>query len=232
MELAIDTSADTASIALSSEGRVTAELTWRVGQNHTAELMPNIIHIIKQARLTFKDLDGLIVAKGPGSFNGLRVGMSVAKGLALALSVPLVGISTLEVEAYPHAETGMPICSIQNSGRDEIATAIFQVKRGGWYRIIEERITTVDGLLPGIKGRTIFCGRIPYEVVLRLREELGRKALIFGGGGELRRAGYLAELGWRRLGEGDFDDSSTLQPLYLRKPAITISPRVRLGKRV
>ncbi len=227
MELAIDTSTDTASIALSSEGEVVNELTWRAGHNHTAELMPNLIHLLKQAKLNLKDIDGLIVAKGPGSFNGLRVGMSVAKGLALALSVPLVGIGTLEVEAYPYAATALPICPIQNAGRGEIATALFQVKRGKWCCLLEEHITTVEGLLPQIKGRTILCGKIPREVVLRLRESLGRKALIFDGGGELRRAGYLAELGWRRLREGDFDHSPTLQPLYLRRPAITISHKVR-----
>ncbi len=230
MELAIDTSTDTASIAISSAGVVTAELNWRAGQNHTVELMPNLIHLLKQARLSIKDMDGLIVAKGPGSFNGLRVGMSVAKGLALALSVPLVGISTLEAEAYPHAGTALPVCPVQNAGRDEIATALFQVKREGWCRLIEEHITTVDGLLTEVEGRTIFCGKIPDEVMLLLRERLGRKALIFGGGGEMRRAGYLAELGWKRLGAGDFDHSPTLQPLYLRRPAITISSKVRLGK--
>ncbi len=227
MELAIDTSTETASIALSSEGVVVAELTWNAGQNHTAELVPNLIHLLHQARSDLKDIDGLIVAKGPGSFNGLRVGMSVAKGLAFALSAPLVGISTLEVEAWPHAATALPICPILNAGRGEIATAIFQVRRRKWRRLLEEHITTLDGLLPEIKGRTIFCGKIPDEVLSRLRERLGNKALLSEGAGVPRRAGYLAELGWKRLREGDFDHSPTLQPLYLRRPAITISRRGR-----
>ena len=225
MELAIDTSTETASIALSSQGEVVAELTWPAGQNHTVELMPNLIHILQRAKLNLKDLDGLIVAKGPGSFNGLRVGMSVAKGLAFALGVPLVGISTLEVVAFPYAATTLPVCPIQNAGRSEIATALFQAEQGKWRCLIEEHITTSDGLLTEIKGRTIFCGKIPNEVVSQLRERLGNEALIVEGAGGLRRAGYLAELGWRRLKEGDFDHSPTLQPLYLRKPSITIRGR-------
>jgi len=225
MELAIDTSTETASIALSSEGGVVAELTWNAGQNHTAELLPNLVYLLHQAKSKLKDIDGLIVAKGPGSFNGLRVGMSVAKGFALALGVPLVGISTLEVEAFPHAATALPICPILNAGRGEIATALFQVRRGKWRRLLEEHITTLDGLLPEIKGRTIFCGKIPHEVALQIEERLGDKAMVIEGAGLLRRAGYLAELGWRRLKEGDFDHSPTLQPLYLRRPAITISRR-------
>jgi len=227
MELAIDTSTDTASIALSSQGEIIAELTWHAGQSHTTELVPNLTRILEQARITLKDINGVIVAKGPGSFNGLRVGMSFAKGLALSLNIPLVGISTLEVEAFPYAFTALPICPIQNAGRGEIATALFQTKRGKWRRLVEEHITTVEALLPELKRRTIFCGRIPPEIALQLRERLKRKALLVESAAGLRRAGYLAELGWRRLKVGDFDHSPTLEPLYLRRPAITISSKAK-----
>jgi tRNA threonylcarbamoyladenosine biosynthesis protein TsaB len=227
MELAIDTSTETAGIALSSQGEIIAELTWHAGQNHTTELVPNLLCILKQDRLNLKDINGIIVAKGPGSFNGLRVGMSFAKGLALALNIPLVGISTLEVEASPYAATSLPICPIQNAGRGEIAVALFQTKRGKWCRLVEEHITTVEALLPEIKRRTVFCGRIPPEMVQQLRGRLKRKALIVEGTAGLRRAGYLAELGWSRLESGDFDHSPTLEPLYLRRPAITVSRKVK-----
>jgi tRNA threonylcarbamoyladenosine biosynthesis protein TsaB len=227
MELAIDTSTDTSSIALSSAGKAIAELTWNAGQNHTAELIPNLNHLLSQAGLTLKDINSVIVAKGPGSFNGLRVGMSFAKGLALSLNIPIVGISTLEVEAFPYAATALHVCPIQSAGRGEIATALFQTKRGKWCRLLEEHITTVEAFLPEIKGRTVFCGRIPDEVSSYLKEKLGRKALIIEGAAGLRRAGFLAELGWRRLKAGDFDHSPTLEPLYLRRPAITVSSKVR-----
>ena len=227
MELSIDTSTDTASIALSSQGEIVAELTWHAGQNHTTELMPNLICILEQAKLNLKDINGVIVAKGPGSFNGLRVSISAAKGLALALNIPLVGISTLEVEAFPYAATTLPICPIQNAGRGEVATALFQTKRGKWCRLVEEHITTVEALLSELKRRTIFCGRIPPETALQLREGLKRKALLVESVAGLRRAGYLAELGWSRLKVGDFDHSPTLEPLYLRRPAITVSHKLK-----
>jgi tRNA threonylcarbamoyladenosine biosynthesis protein TsaB len=227
MELAIDTSTETASIALSSQGEIIAELTWHADQSHTTELVANLTCILEQARIDLKDINGVIVAKGPGSFNGLRVGMSTAKGLALALGIPLVGISTLEVEAFPYAATTLPICPIQNAGRGEIATALFQTKRGKWRRVVEEHITTIEKLIPEIKGPTIFCGEIPQQVALQLKEKLGRKARIFKGSAALRRGGYLAELGWRRLEARDFDHSPTLEPLYLRRPAITISSKAK-----
>src|SRR4030042_2821251 len=103
MQLAIDASTEIASIALFSEGKVQAELTWHSQMNQTAELLPNVVYLLKQAKIELKDIDGIIVAKGPGSFNGLRVGMGTAKGLATALGIPLVSISTLEAEAFQHA---------------------------------------------------------------------------------------------------------------------------------
>ncbi len=122
MQLAIDTSTDTASIALVRDAEVLVELTWHSGRNHTTQLLPNLSRLLDKADI--HSVNCIFVAKGPGSFNGLRVGVSTAKGLAFSLKIPLVGISTLEVEAYQHAETGLPVCPIFNAGRGEIATAI------------------------------------------------------------------------------------------------------------
>ena len=82
MQLAIDTSTDTASLALVQGSEVLAELTWHCGQNHTIELLPHLTHLLNQAKLSLQSINFIIVAKGPGSFNGLRVGISTAKGLA------------------------------------------------------------------------------------------------------------------------------------------------------
>lgn len=227
MELAIDTSTDTASIALASKGELIAELTWRAGQNHTAELMPNLVDLLRQARLRLSDIDALVVARGPGTFNGLRVGMSVAKGFAFSLGAPLVGIGTLEVIAFPHAATGVPVCPIMKVGRGDLAAAVFRLTGDRWQRVVEEHITTLDDLVEGIERETVFCGTIPPEAVSSIRERLGSKALFAAAAGAPRRAGYLAELGWRRLSTGDYDHSPTLEPLYLKRPAITLSRKWR-----
>jgi tRNA threonylcarbamoyladenosine biosynthesis protein TsaB len=222
MELAIDTSTAIASLALSVKGEVQAELTWHAGRSHTTELMPNIVHLLHLAKVEIEDMGGIIVAKGPGSFTGIRVGVSTAKGLCFALGVPLVSISTLEVEAFAHAATSLPVCSIVGAGQGEIAAALFQMQGEKWARLNAEHITNVDDLCSEIEHQTIFCGEIPPEVAQRLKQRLGSKAIILQGGASLRRAGFLAQLGWRRLEAKDFDDAATLQPLYLRKPAVTI----------
>ena len=95
MQLAIDTSTDTASLALVQNNGVLAELTWRCEQNHTTQVLTHLAHLLNQTKLNLQSTSGIIVAKGPGSFNGLRVGISIAKGLAFSLGVPIIGISSL-----------------------------------------------------------------------------------------------------------------------------------------
>lgn len=221
MELAIDTSTRVASLALASRGALIAEITWYAGQNHTVELIPNMISLLRQRKAHVGDIESIVVAKGPGSFNGLRVALATAKGLAFALGIHLVGISTLEVLAFPYAEIGFPVCPILNAGGGEVATALFQTRDGRWERLTAEHITTTHNLCSQIKRRTIFCGEISDEQWVQLNRQLGEKALIARGATVFRRAGYLAELGWKRIESDDFDDPLTLQPLYLKSPTIS-----------
>ncbi len=221
MQLAIDTSTDTASLAVVQDSEVLAELTWHCGQNHTIELLPHLAHLLNQTRLNLQSTSCIIVARGPGSFNGLRVGISTAKGLAFSLGIPIVGISTLEVEAYQHAETGLPICPVFNAGRGEIATAIYQKKYNKWRQLATEHITTVEALCSQIATKTIFCGEFIPSIATQLRKKLKQRAIIPPSAALLRRASFLAELGLKRLKAGNYDNPATLQPLYLRRPPIT-----------
>jgi len=218
MQIAIDTSTDTAGLALVQDGEILAELTWHCVQNHTTQLLPNLAHLLKQNNLSLESADCIVVARGPGSYNGLRVGISTAKGLAFSLDIPIIGISTLEAEAYQHANIGLPVCPVFNAGREEIATAMYQKKREKWQQIAEERLTTVDALCAEITAKTLFCGEFVHKIGDTLRERLGAKAVIVPG---LRRAGFLAELGLKRFKVGDYDDAATLQPFYFRGPSIS-----------
>ncbi|MDH5695475.1 MAG: tRNA (adenosine(37)-N6)-threonylcarbamoyltransferase complex dimerization subunit type 1 TsaB [Dehalococcoidia bacterium] len=217
--MAIDTSTDTASLALVQNGQVLAESTWHCEQNHSVELLPRLARLLNETKVDLQSIGCVMVAKGPGSFNGLRVGISIAKGLAFSLGIPMIGISSLELEAYRHAETGLPICPIFNAGRGEIATAMYQKKDDKWCQLASEHITTVEALCSEITTKTIFCGEFVPLIANQLRKRLKRRAVIPTT--ELRRASLLAELGKQRLEAGDYDNPATLQPLYLRRPAIT-----------
>lgn len=221
MQVAIDTSTDIASLALVNDGVTLAELTWRSGQNHTVQLLPNLVRLFKLTGTNTKMLTAVIVARGPGSFNGLRVGISAAKGLAFSLNVPIIGINSLEVSAYQYAGTGLPICPVFNAGRNEIVTALYRMQNVAWHQLVPEHIATIEQLCAQVTEKTLFCGEYLPQVAGELTENLKEKAVIASPLTDLRRAGFLAELGLKRLSAGDTDNVATLQPIYLRRPPIT-----------
>ena len=226
MELAIDTVSGNASIALSHKGEIVAELTWQSAKNHTVELTPNLARLLCQARIEPKYLEAIIVGKGPGSFNGLRVGMSIAKGMAFALHIVLLGISNLEAKAYPLAYTGLPLCPIHQVSRGGVAAALYQQKGNVWHCLREEQLSTVSALCQQLQQETLFCGEVSQEIANELEQNLGKRAIIARDSNNLGGASSLARLGWQRLGKGEYDDPVTLQPLYLRPPNITKSKRI------
>lgn len=220
MELSLDTSSNLAGIALSYEGEMFAEYTWKTARNHSTELVPRIETLIKQHNREMKSCTAIFAATGPGSFNGLRVGLSAAKGFALSLSVPLIGINTLEIEAYPFAWSERPVCAIHNAGREEIAAALYS-QSGGWHEIKKPHITTITELCRQITEPTVFCGETLPGMIDQLSTVLGRNAVIPPDVCRIRRTSCLAHLGWKRFIRNDFDDPAALQPLYLRQPPIT-----------
>ncbi len=227
MQLAIDTSTDIVSLALADESQVVAELSWRSGQNHSKELLPQLTQLLKLVGTDIKAVTEIIVAKGPGSYNGLRVGISTAKGLAFSLGVPIAGVSTLEAEARKHALSGLPICPMLNAGRGEFATALYQQKNNRWLKLIPEHLATLESITKEVTTKTLFCGEIDEVTRAKLKRRLKENAVFALQASQLGRAAYLIELGGRLLKAGKADDPATLQPLYLRRPSIT-EPKRRI----
>jgi len=219
MILAIDTATRFASLALYDPQRVWAELTWHSWDNHTVELVPNLERLLAGQRLTVGDLTGVVVGLGPGSFTGLRVGLSVAKGLAFAAGLPLVGVPTLDVVAYAHQDRKLPLWAILRAGRRGVCAAYYPLK-GPWPQPDAYLLTTVEELEVPEGERVLFCGELEAEEVQRLRQRWGERGVVAGPAASLRRAGFLAELGWQRLERGEADDLAGLSPIYLRRPDI------------
>jgi len=222
MLLSIDTATHMAGIALYDQvqGRVLGEELWSSANRHTVELMPRLARLLEQQGITPADLTGLAVSLGPGSFTGLRIGMGVIKGLALALGLPLVGIPTLDLTAHPHMVQKLPIWAILQAGRGRVCAAFYARHKGHWKRRGDYQITTLDLLCEQVTDPALFCGEIDTQDAKQIREKLGSQAIIATPAASLRRAAYLAELGWERLSKGDSDDASTLSPIYLHQPAI------------
>ncbi len=220
--LAIDSSTESASLALVQNNKVLAETTWRCGQNHSVELLPRLTRLLEEARIELKSVGCVLLARGPGSYNGLRVGLSTAKGLAYSLGIPIIGISSLELEAYQHADSKLPIGPVFNAGRGEIATALYRNK-DNWQQLAPEHITTIEALGSEITGKTLFCGEYATIIAGELKKRLKGKAVIAPP--LPRRSSLMAELANARLEAKDYDSPASLQPLYLRRPAITMRRR-------
>jgi tRNA threonylcarbamoyladenosine biosynthesis protein TsaB len=218
--LAIDTSTRYGAVALWSGGTLVRAHSWYSRHNHTSELMPAVQAALAASGATMADLAGVAVAQGPGGFSALRSGLGVAKGLAFAAGVPVVGISTVEATAYPHRGAGLPLCALIESGRGIVGWARFQ-QTDSWARRTPDRVTPIEAMLEARGRHTLFCGEGVATHADAIRDALGDRAHLIIEPAPLSRVAGVAELGAQRLDAGDSDPVASLAPRYLRSPAIT-----------
>jgi tRNA threonylcarbamoyladenosine biosynthesis protein TsaB len=220
MLLAIDTATRLAGLALCDQAKrlVLAEETWHSTDNHTVELMPRLVRLLEQQGLAPSDLTGIVISLGPGSFTGLRIGLGLAKGLALAQGLPIVGVPTLDVVAQPHKTQRLPIWAILQAGRGRICAGHYTRSKEHWRREGSYQLTTVEKLCSQVQEPVLFCGEIDAQDAELIGRQLGLMATVASTAASLRRAAYLAELGWDRLARGDSDNAATLSPIYLQHP--------------
>ena len=234
MILAIDTSTRNASVALAEGPGAVAGRSWHSVVNHTTELMPAVAQLLDSRGVHARELEAVAVALGPGGFSALRTGLSVAKGLAIAARIPIIGIGSLDLEAYPCRESGLEVCALLEAGRSEAASAL---NAPDGTRLREDRITGINELLDEISamsfdrlrtngrgGPVLFCGEGMPPWAESIRAALGGRAVLCHTPPSAR-AGSLAALAFERLERGDADDLDALQPHYLRMPSIGVPKR-------
>ena len=221
MLLAIDTATRFASLALHDGSRIRAEMTWEIADHHTVALAPQVAWMLDQTGVDARNLAALAVAIGPGSFTGLRVGLAIAKGLALANGAPIVGIPTLDVIAHAQAVHRGPLVAVLQAGRGKLATMRYRRTRGGWRSQGEVVVTTADRIGEDWDEPTWLCGELEPAERASIGARLGERAMLIDPARSLRRAGYLAELGWRRVNAGDVDDLDSLRPIYIPTAGVT-----------
>lgn len=210
--LAIDTSTEIAGVAL-YDGASASELTWRAGRNQTVVLLPQIDHLLYINGRSLPELSAIAVATGPGTFNGLRVGLSTAKGLSYGRDLPIIGVDTLEATAYPHRSTGYPIRAFVPAGRGRVVFADFRERNGRWMRIGEMQNRPFDELKNGLTGKTLLAGELPAGFDPASLE--GEQVVLPPPALRSRRPACVAEIAYRRWRAGDTDDIAVLEPVYV-----------------
>jgi tRNA threonylcarbamoyladenosine biosynthesis protein TsaB len=178
--------------------------------------MPRIDRMLKLADLPVAGLSALAVSLGPGSFTGLRIGLAAAKGMALPYKLPVVGIPTLDIVAYPFRASKVPVWAVAQAGRGRILAACYGNVEEQWLVTTEPYITNFDDLVKLINKPSLCTGEINSDAEQTLR--YGSKARVVSPATRVRRAGYLAEIAAARLDAGEQDDPDVLEPIYLSTP--------------
>jgi tRNA threonylcarbamoyladenosine biosynthesis protein TsaB len=219
MLLAIDTATRQISLALHDGASVVAESTWRTTNNHTMELAPNTALMLRRAGLEPGHLQGVAVALGPGSYTGLRIGLGLAKGLALAHTLPLVGVPTFEILMRAQSPRDEQVIAVITAGRGRISAQAYRWAKRGWTPAGETHVLDWAALAADIGEPTYLCGEVDGAGIEQLRK-LKVKVTLASPAQSLRRAGYLAEIGWERLKASPplMDDPNTLAPIYGGQP--------------
>ncbi len=218
--LQLETATSVCSVALSINGK-TVSIKEAQGQNlHAANLTIFVTEVLEAAGLGFKDLDAVAVSKGPGSYTGLRIGVSSAKGLCYALDIPLIAIETLEMMAAGfltenNAYTGL-VCPMIDARRMEVYTAIFDAsfhkKEETSARIIDE--TSFAELLA--QNQITFIG----DGAAKCMETIGH-AHAHLDESNFNSATYMSALAERAFNEKRFEDTAYFEPFYLKDFVLT-----------
>ena len=217
--LALDTATRWTGLALHNGKTVIAEQGWHSRHTQTVELTPAIGQLLTRADISAADLRGVAVAIGPGSYTSLRVGLAVAKGLSLAHQIPLVGVPTLDITAASIGLRTGSLVVVVEAGRKRVIAGMYrwQEKRG-WQPSERPIIETWETLLFHLETSTTFAGEISPEAAKMIRATK-KPFYVVPAAASVRRAGYLAEIGWQRMRQGLVDDAASLAPTYLRDPS-------------
>jgi tRNA threonylcarbamoyladenosine biosynthesis protein TsaB len=228
--LALDTSSDMIGYAIADGDRLLAEAVWRGQRQGTAMLLATVMRTLEALGQTQNDLGAVAVATGPGSFSGLRVGMGVAKGLALGLGIPIVGVPTLSVTAEAFRSSGQPICALIPAGRGRFAYALFAEQSG----MLRESVVATHGTAAEIGAvlaaypAVVVCGEFDGATATVIAA-LAPGAIVPPAGVRERRPGALAAMASRRILAEETDDLVMLEPIYLHTSSAPSATRATKG---
>ncbi|MBS3681261.1 tRNA (adenosine(37)-N6)-threonylcarbamoyltransferase complex dimerization subunit type 1 TsaB [Ornithinibacillus massiliensis] len=213
--LAMDTSNQALGVAIVKNKEVVGEVVTNIAKNHSVRLMPAIEQLMKEVNLKPEQLDKIVVAKGPGSYTGVRIGLTTAKTLAWSLNIPVVGVSSLELLAYRAVFSDALICPFFDARRGLVYTGLYENRQGKLVQIIEEQNTTfADWLdrLAGLDKNVIFLSPDIEKNREIIVEKLGSQAVIPEMAYHIPKPSDLV----LAAEDKDIEETHALTPNYLR----------------
>lgn len=215
--LAVENSGMCGSIALVSGSHCIAEQSLLSKLTHSKRLLVTLERVMAECQVTWEQIDAIAISLGPGSFTGLRIGLSTVKGLALATSIPLIGVPTLDGLASQFTFTAMPVCPILDARKNEVYTALYQTDENGlMQRRSEYLVIPAVELAEQITEPTVFAGDGITVHGDLLREKLGDLAVFAPEQLYFAKASSIGFLALSRWQKKEFLDPAGCIPLYVR----------------
>jgi tRNA threonylcarbamoyladenosine biosynthesis protein TsaB len=231
--LGLDTSTSIASLALIARGKLAASLE-RPVTSHGAALPGAIDELLGVAGLSIRDVGAIAVGIGPGSFTGLRIGLSYAKGIAMASGCAMIGVPGFDAIALAalernNIETGRLICVVTDARKGEVYAALYRVVADGLEKLSEELVVALKHLASRITGDVVFVGDERAKDAAALVKSEGHWVAVFESGKLDLRGACVAALGGAQFARGETDRAASLEPLYIRTPEATFKPKNPAG---
>ena len=217
--LGLDTSSHVNTVGVISDDHVLADFAWEAKDSSLQRIVPAIDFALDSARLHLGDIEGFAVGIGPGSWTGVRVGLTVGKILAYAGNKPLCGVSSLDTLAHYGRNAPGQVCPIVDAGRGMVYAALYRARQGEITRESDCYSGDVGGLLDMIQEPTRFLGEAAHFHREAISQKLGSMAILNSRAEDVQRGSIVAALAARRLKGSESDEVLSLTPLYLREPA-------------
>jgi len=215
--LAIETSTMLGGVAIIDGDALIAESRINIKVTHSERIMGEIDHVLMRSGLTIKDIDVICISIGPGSFTGLRVGLTTAKGLVYATGSKLVAVPTLEAFAWNVPFSMYQVCPLLDARKKEVYAAIFKWTGSGFIRVMHEQAVKIDNLLSKIASPTIFMGEGAIIYRDRIEKKIDNLAVFATPECMVPSPSVVAFLGMLKTKRGEYEDPLRLVPMYLRK---------------
>jgi tRNA threonylcarbamoyladenosine biosynthesis protein TsaB len=222
--LSIETSTGCGSVALTRGGRLLAEVTAQPEVTHSRRLLGTVSWLMRAADVAWPDLDGIAVSLGPGSFTGLRIGMAAAKGLAMAIGIPLLGVETLDALALSCSAVVEQICPVLDARKQEVYAALFQPEEDDYpLRLTDDKALRPEVLISRIDRPTVLAG--PAVSVYGDLFKKNSFIRLIPASLAHPRALYVGLLACRMLASGQDIDPAIAAPKYVRLSEAEINMR-------
>ena len=214
--LAIDSSTHACSVALWNESELLQHFEL-ASREHTQRILPLVDKLLAEASSSLSSLDAIAFTCGPGSFTGLRIGISTVKGLAWSLNKPVVGISSLDALAWQCIPAPYPVCAMLDARKQEVYYGRYRFQDGEFKKDRSEQVIAPVEAINDIREPCLFIGNGANLYKEEIQEKLGELAHFAGGNRDIIRASSVAGLSFKRFVDHQTDDVASLVPHYIRK---------------